>query len=390
MKRKMETAGLIGYRAGGYGRLLADPRTKAGLVVREVPASEMVGVASVSEELEVGDVALVRVVKVGKNRRIEAREGFTLDLFEGDCFLGAFGNRYATGQFEGYVPKGAVVECDMLSMGGVLGEVTSRHSGTPTPTRVEVVGVVVDGRGKKINTRTYGVAKGYSEVSRPVATGDAEVLLVVGSAMDSGKTTTAGTVARSLSRAGYRVAAAKVTGTAAGKDARFFAASGAHPALDFVGAGYPSTYMIPRSEVIGIYASLVEELAASGADYIVLEIADGIYQRETKMLLESEEVQGSVDHVFFAAGDALAVGFGARAVAEMGLPLRATSGAVAASDLGVRESEELSGLPCLSLDRILSGELEELLGLRDADRCSLPDQGKEAVLSASGGSLRIA
>lgn len=379
----------VGSTAGRFAGLLAEPTTKAGLVVREIPASEMVGVVPASGGIEVGDVALVRVVKVGKNKRLEAREGFTLDLFEGDYFVGVFGNRYATGQFEGYVPEGAAKECDMLSMGGVLGEVTSRHSGTPTLTKVEVIGLVTDGSGGKVNTRNYGVAKGYSEVSRPVATGGAEVILVVGSAMDSGKTTTAGTVARSLSRAGYRVASAKVTGTAAGKDARFFAANGAYPALDFVGAGYPSTYMIPREEVLGIYVSLVEELAATEPDYIVLEIADGIYQRETRMLLDSGEVHQSVDHVFFAAGDALAVGSGARAIREMGLPLRAASGAVAASDLGVRESEELSGVPCLSLDRILSEELGELLCCRGADCCSLSDHYK-GITDGSGGSLRIA
>lgn len=386
---KIETVEMAGSKEleAGYERVLADPRTKAGLVVREVPASEMAGVASVAGELEIGDVALVRVVKVGKNKRLEAREGFTLDLFEGDYFLGVFGNRYATGQFEGYVPQGSSAECDMLSMGGVLGKVTSQHSDTPTPTRVEVVGVVVDARGEKVNTRSYGVAKGYSQVSRPVETGNAEVILVIGSAMDSGKTTTAGTVARSLSRSGYKVAAAKVTGTAAGKDARFFAASGAHPALDFVGAGYPSTYMIPEEEVLAVYASLVEELAASEPDYIVLEIADGIYQRETKMLLDSKEVRRSVDHVFFAAGDALAVGFGTRAVREMGLPLRATSGAVAASELGARESEDLSGLPCLSLERILSGELEELLCCRGTGCCGLQDRSDA---TNPGGSLRIA
>ena len=81
----------------------------------------------------------------------------------------------------------------------------------------------------------------------------AEVILVVGSAMNSGKTTTAGTLARALSRANFSVAAGKITGTAAGKDARFFEACGARPVLDFTSAGYPSTYMLGLEELLGIY-----------------------------------------------------------------------------------------------------------------------------------------
>lgn len=184
---------------------------------------------------------------------------------------------------------------------------------------------------------------------------------MVGSAMDSGKTNTVGMISHALSRAGYEVAAAKVTGTATGKDARFFASCGASPVLDFISAGFPSTYMIEPGELLRIYRGILGNLMLADPDYIVIEIADGIFQRETRMLLDSEFVLESVDHVFVAAGDSLAAGLGAQTIERMGLPLRATSGLVSAGQLGIREAEEVTGIPCLSNERMMAGELLNVL-----------------------------
>jgi hypothetical protein len=200
--------------------------------------------------------------------------------------------------------------------------------------------------------------------------------------MDSGKTTTAGMIARSLTRRGFRVAAAKVTGTAAGKDGRFFESCGARPVLDFVAAGYPSTYMLDHDELLGVYRTLVSHLRAAGPDYIVLEIADGIYQRETRMLLESEALRESVDHVFFAAGDSLAIESGVRSLMAAGMPLRATSGALTQSVLAVREAEEATGMPCLGLERLMGDELLAALGrkARSNGREVVPEPASVQVL----------
>jgi hypothetical protein len=168
-------------------------------------------------------------------------------------------------------------------------------------------------------------------------------------------------ISHALSRAGFSVAAAKVTGTATGKDARFFASCGANPVLDFISAGYPSTYMIEPGELTGVYRRILGNLMLGEPDYIVIEIADGIFQRETRMLLDSEFVRESVDHVFFAAGDALSAGLGAKTVQRMGFPLRATSGLVSAGQLGMREAEEAAEVPCLSNERIMAGELLDIL-----------------------------
>jgi len=303
---------------------------------------------------------LVEVLDLGRHNRMEVRTGLTMALFPGDHIVGAFGNRYATDQYEGYVPSQPVEECDLLSVGGVCGEVASQHASMVVdPTRLRIVGLVSDKYGRPINQRTFGLP---SHAAGERLESSAEVILVVGSAMNSGKTTTAGTLARALSRANFSVAAGKITGTAAGKDGRFYEACGARPVLDFTSAGYPSTYMLALEELLGIYNSILGNLRASNPDYIILEIADGVLQRETRMLLESAEFRRSADHVFFAAGDSLSVESGVRSIREYGLPLRATAGSVTQSPLASREAEEALGVPCMNTERIMDGTLKEVLG----------------------------
>lgn len=343
-------------RSVGLG--LDEPGTKLGFATRAVPLEKMVHLGEPSHPPQRGDLALAEVTKIGKNTRLETRGGVVMHLFPGDRILVAFGDRYATDQFEGYVPEEPVETCDLLSMGGVCGVVSSRHSSVSEPTRLRLLGAVCDGGGEPLNTRAFGLPS-----LAPVGgEGGAEVILVVGSSMNSGKTTTVGTISRSLSRAGFGVAAAKVTGTAAGKDVHFFESSGARPAIDFTCAGYPSTYMVEREELIGLYRAVLAHLRAARPDYIVLEIADGIFQRETRMLLDAEEVTGEVDHLFFTAGDSLSVESGVRFLKERGLPLRATAGVVTASELNIQEAEWATGVPCLGTDRIMGEDLLSAIG----------------------------
>lgn len=352
-----------------------DPTVKYGFATRAVPLGEMAGVVPRSDTACLGDLMLAEVLSVGKNKTLEDRDGRVMYLFPGDKIVGAFGNRYATDQYEGYVPEGPVEVCDMLSVGALLGEVASRHDSVANPTRLRILGQVSDRGGRPINQLGYGLLPGGQENHVPGSAGigrangkvgaRTEVIVVIGSSMNSGKTTTAGTIARALSRAGYLVAAAKATGTAAGKDGRFYESCGAWPVLDFTSVGYPSTYMAGGEELLQIYRTLLDSLRSEEPDYVVVEVADGVFQRETRMLLESEEFRASVDHLFFAASDSLSAESGVRLVREYGLPLRATAGSVTQSVLASREAEEATGIPCLSIDRIMDGTLKELL---DADR----------------------
>jgi hypothetical protein len=282
------------------------------------------------------------------------RGGVIWHIFPGDLIAGAFGNRYATDQFEGYVPKEVVTECDLLSVGGVCGQVASRHPSMHPPTRLRVHGAICDSGGEALNLRSF---------SLPAQRSAARIILVVGSSMNAGKTTTVGTLARALKQGGFRVAAAKITGTAAGKDGRFFTSCGARPVLDFTFAGYPSTYMLSLEELLTVHRTLVGNLRETNPDYILVEIADGIFQRETKMLLECAEFRQDVEHAFFAANDSLSAACGTRHLKEYGIPLRAIAGAFTQSTLAMREAEETTGVRCLNLEQMLAGGVLETMGI---------------------------
>jgi hypothetical protein len=327
---------------------------KHSYTTRAVPLEAMATLAPLSEPPRIGQLVVAEVTSLGKHTTLEGRDGLTGAIFPGDWIVGAFGNRYATDQFEGYVPEEPVERCHMLSIGGVVGQVVSRHESMGSPTRLRVLGLAADRAGAPLSLRAFGLPL-------PGDRGGGQVILVVGAAMNSGKTTVVGTLARALSRAGFRDAAAKVTGTAAGKDGRFYASSGARPVLDFTDVGYPSTFLLSLPELMTTYRTLLSQLRVTEPDYLIFEIADGIFQRETRMLLETAAFRSSVDHVFFAANDSLSAACGARELGAYGLPLRATSGMVTRSPLATREAEEATGLACLSIERILAGEALALM-----------------------------
>lgn len=321
---------------------------KYGYVTHAAPLDAMTSTAPLNLNPRIGDLVMAEVLKVGRNKRLESRTGVRHHLFEGDIIVGAFGNRYATDHFEGYVPREPVEVCDLLTSGGVIGQVASQNEQVSSATRLRIIGALSDAEGVPMNLRSFGL---HDQDIRTAG----EIILVLGSSMSSGKTTTAGALAYSLRRSGFSVAAGKLTGSAAGKDVHYYRDAGANPVFDFTDAGYPSTYMLNLDELLSIQRRIVASLRASRPDYIVLEVADGIFQRETRMMLENAAFAEEVDHVYFAAGDSLAVHCGVRQLSDYGLPLRGTSGSITASPLASREAEEITGVPCLRPEKLVEG-----------------------------------
>src|SRR5262249_55160742 len=92
-------------------------------------------------------------------------------------------------------------------------------------------------------------------------------------------------------------------------------------------------------------------------DFVVLEIADGIFQRETTLLLADDRFRESIDAVTFVGPDALSCDAGVRRLGEQGYRVLATGGPVANSRLGAAEVGAFCGLACVSGEGVLAGEL---------------------------------
>jgi len=249
-----------------------------------------------------GNLGLFEIIETGKHITIQSDSKRNVAIFPGDRIIAAFANRYATSQFEGYVPTEHLSEYDILGAGGAIGVVKSKNAalGDVEPTKVKLISYIFDDNNEVINTKFLGLeAPTFVPEKRKFQT-----VLSLGSTMDSGKTTSAAFIARGLALAGKKVAFIKLTGTAYTKDKDFVYDCGAALALDFSDAGYPSTFLCSKEEILSIYQHCLN-LIDDSFEFLVMEIADGILQRETNFLIRDEQFMSTIDYISFSCGDSL-------------------------------------------------------------------------------------
>jgi len=301
-----------------------------------------------------GDVALFEVIELGKHSSIQSTTGNNCYLFEGDQFLATFGNRYATEQFEGYIPDTPTLELDILGKGGVVGIMKSMHYkfkdiGT---TKVKLIGYAVDNNNKVLNSIYHN--KERVKFQPELKPANSKIILSLGCSMDSGKTTSAAYLSRSLMLQGKKVAFIKLTGTHYTKDSHFVRDCGAEMSIDFGYAGYPSTYLVDVPTILDLYQYLLNKVSKIDPDYIIVEIADGILQRETRALLNHHAFKSTIDYTFFSAVDSLSAIFGIEQLSQLNLRPFAVGGLFTASPLLHKEVADLIDIPVVNLDGILA------------------------------------
>jgi hypothetical protein len=300
-----------------------------------------------------GEFIVAKVERLGTHDHVEDPHGRRVRLYPGDLVIGAYGNRYATDFYEGYVPAGA--RSHLLTAGGLIGTVVAAHEAHADPTQLEVVGRLVDERLRPLTAEDF---------ARPVpppdpATRAPITVVVLGSSMNAGKTTTAAAIVRGFARAGFIPGAGKVTGSGSGKDRWSYQDAGARALLDFLDFGMPSTFGYPLDRLGATMTAIRDGLAAEGCDAVVLEIADGLMQEETAWL--TRRLPGFADAVVFAAVDALSARSGVELLRETGVTVRAVSGLVTRSPLTTRETTAATGLPVLSPAALAGGAAVGLL-----------------------------
>jgi len=137
--------------------------------------------------------------------------------------------------------------------------------------------------------------------------------------------------------------------------------AGANPYADFTYLGYPSTYLLPKDELLGIFNQLDLKYANNPKNFWVVEFADGIIQRETSMLLNSPEVTSRIHKLIFCANDAFGAIGGLNILENFGLEPDALSGICSSSPLHVRELSSFSNIPVFSSTEADIKQLSEIL-----------------------------
>lgn len=330
-------------------------RIKKAFICREVVNWNLKSDIPDNYQPQAGDVGVFEVLDIGKHHSIQSESKRNCAIIEGDQIMAAFGTRYATAQFEGYVPEHVNQELHILGAGGTIGLVESMHYKYEDigPTKLRIIGLAVDGKGNVINTKKL---RQKEMVRFTGATASAtKVILSLGASMDSGKTTSAAYLIHGFKKAGLNVAYIKLTGTVYTKDADLAWDLGADVVADFGDYGFPSTYMCDENELLSLYETLLAKVLPYHPDFVVMEIADGLYERETKMLLTNPHFTSTIDRVIFSAGDSLAAINGVQLLNKWGIHPVLLSGLFTASPLLIREVKENTIVPIFTIEGLACG-----------------------------------
>ena len=288
---------------------------------------------------KIGDVAVVCVERIGNHTSLVTTDNKKLRIYVGDYIVCVFGNRYATDAFEGEVI--GLENLSLLTAGGMIGTVKSKHShDVKKPTKVSFTGYLVKKGDKRINLKQLKFV-----INRPTPDTEIKNLIVaVGTGMNSGKTTTARMLIKGLSERGLKIAACKLTGSVSNRDQDEMRSASARCIMDFSDYGFPSTYLATKQELIDLFNIMLARLEKFNPDVVIMEIADGILQRETNMLLTDPYVKQKTKGIVLAAESAPSALYGVEYLKNLGYTIIAVSGAMTSAPLFVREFQQHSDI----------------------------------------------
>ncbi len=326
-------------------------QAKWAYVTRRLPRT-VYDVQPSTRPFESGDFVVARMTSLAAHDHLEDVHGRRCRLYVGDVIVAVCGNRYATDAFEGYVPSGSASH--LLTAGGMVGDVVSSHDALGAPSDVEILGhLTLDG--EPVTCMDHAWPLDLDDVA---GTSSVPTIVVIGSSMNAGKTTTVTSLVRGFRQLGLRVGAGKVTGSGSGKDRWAYLDAGADDVADFLDFGMPSTFGHPMSQLRATMRA-VHGTLSRGNEVVVLEIADGVLQEETAGLLD--EVRSMADGVVVAVPDPLAAKAAVDVARAASLEVLCLSGLITRSPLAAREATAATGLPVLTPADLSRGDIGPLM-----------------------------
>ncbi len=284
-----------------------------------------------------GDLVAVRVTEIGAHSRLVTSDNKRLRIHPGDVIVGVFGNRYATDAFEAEVRD--TRNLSLLTGGGMIGTVRSKHKDTGKPTGVSFIGFLNDTRGRRINLKARKFVPAFPQ--RAVN----NLIVVVGTSMNSGKTTASTKLIKGLVDRGLRVAACKLTGSVSNRDQDEMRSAAPVLVTDFSDYGFPSTYLCAKEELIALFHTMLAEVEKHDPDVVVMEVADGILQRETAMLLEDPAVRAAIKGLVLTARSGMSALYAIDRLLQANHQVIAVSGLMTSSPLSALEFQAHCDIP---------------------------------------------
>lgn len=311
--------------------------------------------------------------------QVECVDGAFQTIKQGDILVGVLGERKAIKGYSGGIPREVYTgdQLNVLNLGGIIGECVSDHPDLGRALRVKVLGAVMMNRnGLTVHARIQDTA------IQPCDTlvHSAPIVMVSGTAMNTGKTWAACEIIQGLTAHGLRVVAAKATGASLMRDARNMEKHGAVASATFTDCGVVSSTGKPMAS----YAKgLIEHLNTKDPDVIVVELGDGFigYYGVDELLQDKELQRFTVAHVL-AATDLAGVWAADMLFKERyKAPITVVTGPVTDNTVGKQYIQQVMGIPALNA-RSESEELADLV----ADTVHVEDRYVRRPL----GSLHVA
>jgi hypothetical protein len=305
------------------------------------------------EHWATGDYVVGRVT--GKRNRLyqcETKTGRMADVVRGDLIVGALGKRAATLEGVGdWRAVGDRLKLEALTGAGLLGKATSISPLLPELMSMDYLGHVTRD-GSKLGMEDFVAPV-------PVRKFDKPVVLLIGTSMSAGKTSSGQVIIRALNYLGLNVAAAKLTGAARYRDILKFRDAGANCVIDFVDAGLPST-VCSESRFRAALELMLTKIADSDPEVLVAEAGASPMEPYNAGLVV-EYLASLARFTVLCASDPYAV-LGVQTAFGSHLKADLVSGPATNTTAAISLVRELTGLPALSLlDRRSYPELTTLL-----------------------------
>lgn len=314
---------------------------KIGSVTSPLGLNRTTAVVAARRPASVGDVVVVRAMTDSATyNQLELPTGRMAKINPGDVLIGVLGRRRALKGFVGDVPEtiGAGDQLHLLNMGGVIGECKGHHSSLSDAIQVQVLGTACDEQGQTLNLIDAAIP------ARTSLGSTAPLVLVAGTCMNSGKTYAAAEVIKQASRAGMRVAAAKLSGVACLRDTLNMADHGAIATASFLDCGMPST--AGAEDLAPVAKAIIAKLNETEPDLIVIELGDGILGGySVDSIFADAELREATAALVFCASDYVGAWGGIEILKRHGFPVDVVAGSVTDAQMGEDYIQKEFGVP---------------------------------------------
>lgn len=309
------------------------------------------------DQWETGDYVVGEVISPSGNHLVvELPTGRMVEVMEGDLVVGAFGVRRATleavGEWQSIGEDGVM---EAMTEGGLLGRVTSQSFLSPPMASMTYQGHVVRDN-QKVCMQDF--VPDVAAVNYQCPT-----VMVVGTSMSCGKTTSIRSIVSQLKQLGLKVVGVKFAGAGQYHDILSMQDAGADAVFDFVDVGLPST-VCPEDQFRGSIQKLLAQIAAEKPDVVVAESgASPLEPYNGSVVLD--EIKNQIRCTVVCASDPYSV---LALIKSFGVHPDLISGVATSDSAGVELVEKLTGVKALNLPQReslpqLQQLLQEKLGL---------------------------